>query len=424
MARNTLSINGTDISTFGIYISSDTYLDAPKIDYAEFEIPAKNGTAILDRKRLNNVIRKFDCYIPEIENIQTGMDKLKKLLYLNRGYLTISSSYEADWYQYGYLAQEINVKPFNKKAAEFSLFFSCLPQKYNVLNAINDTTHQAENRGLSGYLKNDDTRIVNLLARATLDYPFSPIGWVDTLHDPQKELSAGSYSVTCTSSTTQKYIVVLHQDIVVDQYEIIGEVSNYSDTFSFNVPSSQTRHYYVGVLFPIMTYDQTVNMTVDNGVINQKTSIYNQITSPNFIDVEAIGANPVFMYKKPVNVQYTDGGKDLFVVNDNMYLVDYTSLYEDYGRQSLIDSAVHYDADIQGNCFYVYLDLKQGRMLFLDSFDAQASVDIDASGYFFKYGTDSMENSGVITAKFQTYFGGFTAAEIDEIKYQPGWWKL
>ena len=173
-----------------------------------------------------------------------------------------------------------------------------------------------------------------------------------------------------------------------------------------------------------MTYDQTVTMTVDNGVISQKTSIYNPITSPNFIDVDAIGANPVFMYKKPVNTQYIGGGKDLFVVNDNMYLVDYTSLYDDYGRQTLIDSAVHYDNDIQGNCFYVYLDLKQGRMLFLNSFDVQASVDIDVSGYFFKYGTDLMENSGVITAKFQTYFSGFTAAEIDEIKYQPGWWKL
>ena len=127
---NTLKINGTDLSTYGIFLGSETYLDAPLIDYTAYDIPAKNGSVIQYNKRLNNVIRRFDCYIPESQNVQTAMDSLKKLLYSNVGYMKLESSYDTGTYQEGYLAQEIQVAPFNVgQSATFSLYFSCKPQK-------------------------------------------------------------------------------------------------------------------------------------------------------------------------------------------------------------------------------------------------------------------------------------------------------
>ena len=134
----TLKINNTPLSNYGIYISSDTYLDAPQIDYSEYQIPGRDGN-VIQYNAINNVIRKFDCYIPEITNIDNAMLSLKKLLYANLGYLTLESDYDSGTYQEGYLAQQINVDPFNEKAAKFSLYFSCKPKK--ISKTLTTQTH-------------------------------------------------------------------------------------------------------------------------------------------------------------------------------------------------------------------------------------------------------------------------------------------
>lgn len=131
MALKTLSINDVDLSTFGIYLQSDTYLSAPSFDYVEYAVPARDGNLLSYNKRMNNIIRRFDCLIKD--NVQSGLDALKNLIYSNAGYLKLATSYEPDVYQEGYLAQEIEVTPFTKDSAlsaQFSLYFSCKPQKY------------------------------------------------------------------------------------------------------------------------------------------------------------------------------------------------------------------------------------------------------------------------------------------------------
>ena len=82
-----LSINGTNLSTFGIYLSSDTYLNSPQIDYSEYQVPARNGNVILDNKRLGNVVRKFSCYIKD--DPESGIVSLKKLAKLDKCYYYI-----------------------------------------------------------------------------------------------------------------------------------------------------------------------------------------------------------------------------------------------------------------------------------------------------------------------------------------------
>ena len=133
MAKKTMKINGTSLSTYGIYISSDTYLDSPLIDYSEFQVPARSGNVILDNKRLGNVVRKFSCYVKD--NPTTAIANLKKLIYGVRGYMKLESDYDPTTYQMGYLAQEIQFAPFQTGTAltvNFELYFSCQPQKYNT----------------------------------------------------------------------------------------------------------------------------------------------------------------------------------------------------------------------------------------------------------------------------------------------------
>ena len=135
MPRHTLKIEGTDISQYGIYISSDTYLNAPQIDYTDYQIPNRNGNMIQYNKRLNNVVRKFECYIPRSTEIASGLRSLKSLLYSKPGYLKLESDYDSGFIQYGYLAQEIKVNPFRLKNAKFDLYFSCQPVRIHGTNA-------------------------------------------------------------------------------------------------------------------------------------------------------------------------------------------------------------------------------------------------------------------------------------------------
>lgn len=131
MAMKKLYINDVSIAQYGIYISSDTVLNAPSFDYTEHQVPGRDGTLLQYNNRLNNVVRKFTCHIPDRTKVSSGIAAVKRLLYSNPGYVKIASDYEPDAYMYGYLAQEFNVNPFNMyRTATFELYFSCMPQKY------------------------------------------------------------------------------------------------------------------------------------------------------------------------------------------------------------------------------------------------------------------------------------------------------
>lgn len=159
--RKHLYINDVDICDYGIYISSDTYLNSPLIDYKEYQIPSRDGNVIQYNKRLNNVIRKFVCYIHETTNIDSALNQLKMLLYKNIGYVKLASDYDENKYQFGYLAQDIVVEPFQfDKVATFELYFSCLPQKYydeteqTRLDVIGADTGQILNLSASTFIQN------------------------------------------------------------------------------------------------------------------------------------------------------------------------------------------------------------------------------------------------------------------------------
>ena len=124
MARKQLYLNGTGTGSYGIYISSDTYLNAPAVDFTAYQVPGRSGDLLQYNKRLNNIIRKFDCYIPR--EVVTNFDAFKKLLYSNLGYFEITSDYDPDTFQRGYLAEDIETEPFNtgeNQTVKFTLYF-------------------------------------------------------------------------------------------------------------------------------------------------------------------------------------------------------------------------------------------------------------------------------------------------------------
>ena len=135
MAYKKLYFGGHNSGEYGFYINSDTYLNAPAIDYTEYQIPGRNGALVQYNNRLNNIIRKFALFTPAFND---GLfAKFKHDLYQTRGYMRIESDYAPDVYQYGYLAEELTAAPFltgSNLQATVDVYFSCKPQKYYKTN--------------------------------------------------------------------------------------------------------------------------------------------------------------------------------------------------------------------------------------------------------------------------------------------------
>lgn len=128
--NKTIYINDIALSDFNIYCFSDTYLNGPSIDYTSYDIPSRIGSMVQYNKRFNNVERVFSCICSK-ETYVESLNSLKYILYKNVGYVKLVSDYEPNMYQFGYLVDEIEVKPHaNEETITFELRFSCMPQKF------------------------------------------------------------------------------------------------------------------------------------------------------------------------------------------------------------------------------------------------------------------------------------------------------
>lgn len=281
---HTLTINGTDLSTYGIFLGSDTYLDAPLIDYTAYDIPAKNGSVIQYNKRLNNVIRRFDCYIPESQNVQAAMDKLKRLLYLNIGYLNLVTDYEPNYYQEGYLAQDIQAIPFNiGQSATFSLYFSCKPQKYYVTQDTITVGNVAPSYSFSP-LRREDAIIQSLfskldiemisnadmylfIARSNQDYTDFDVSWT--------EGDTFIYLVEMENSQIINVFAATNTSIVDAVASCTSPTSNVLVIIPYHNTGTMTLHYSYGG----NNYTLNADLSVDTQAKTQASAVGYQIES-------------------------------------------------------------------------------------------------------------------------------------------------
>lgn len=195
-----LYINGVGTGQFDIYISSDTFLNSPEIAYEAYEVPALDGSLLKYDKRLNNVIRRFDCFCKS--NVNVNIAQLKKLLYSNRGYMRIESDYDPNYYQMGYLAEGIEFTPFDASGAyevQFSLYFSCKPTKlYKTTTPF--TTTAIKYGQISAIYSRNDPYMQELFAQMPVeDIPDAEFFATLTIHDALS--TVGDYTITSTEKT-------------------------------------------------------------------------------------------------------------------------------------------------------------------------------------------------------------------------------
>lgn len=129
MARKTLTVDGTNLATFGVYISGQGTFSAPEKTVTFFSVPGRDGDVMGADSRLSNINVTYPCFI--YSNLSQNMRDLRSFLLSRSGYVEISDTYHTDEYRLGaYLGPfepEITQK---NDAGSFDLTFICKPQRY------------------------------------------------------------------------------------------------------------------------------------------------------------------------------------------------------------------------------------------------------------------------------------------------------
>lgn len=127
--RNNLCVDGTDLATFGVYVSGGGTFSAPEKEFTWYDIPARNGSVLGYERRLQNIQVSYDCFI--YASFDTNIANLRSFLLSRDGLVRIADTYHPTEFRMG-----VYSGPFEPSvertldAGRFTLTFVCLPQRW------------------------------------------------------------------------------------------------------------------------------------------------------------------------------------------------------------------------------------------------------------------------------------------------------
>lgn len=127
--REHLYVAGTDLATYGVYISGDGTFSAPEREFTTYTVPNRNGALLGASTRLENISVTYKCFI--YTNLDTNIKSLRAFLLSHDGYVKISDTYHPNEYRMGLYAGPF--EPTIRKtldAGSFDLTFFCMPQRW------------------------------------------------------------------------------------------------------------------------------------------------------------------------------------------------------------------------------------------------------------------------------------------------------
>lgn len=138
----------TNLTTeFGCYCNGDGTYGAPARDYTFLQVPGRSGQLVMDNGSYQNISVSYRCFIKA--NLENNIRRLRNFLETQIGYKVLKDTYHDGEYRLGVFTGPFDpvVRP-NLKAAEFTLTFNCMPQRFTY-----DGLQQVFFRE-SGYLQN------------------------------------------------------------------------------------------------------------------------------------------------------------------------------------------------------------------------------------------------------------------------------
>lgn len=127
--RNTITVDGVNLSTFGVYCNGVGTFGSPFKEYTLYDVPNRDGSVLGVQKRLQNIQVSYECFI--YTNFAANMQSLRSFLLSLNGYVEISDTYDTTHFRKGFFEGPIEpeVRPM-LDSGKFTLTFNCLPQRW------------------------------------------------------------------------------------------------------------------------------------------------------------------------------------------------------------------------------------------------------------------------------------------------------
>lgn len=133
-----LIFDGKSSREFGLYISGSGTFNAPQRDIETVEIPGKNGTLTIDKKRFLNITISYPAFIRE--KFRAYTDAAREWLLAAPGYRRLEDSYHPEEYRMARFTGPLDwdARILNR-SGECTLDFDCMPQRFLKMGEIPHT---------------------------------------------------------------------------------------------------------------------------------------------------------------------------------------------------------------------------------------------------------------------------------------------
>ena len=128
-SRQHVIFAGTDLSSYGVYISGSGVYNAPERSYEEIIVPGRNGTLYGDEKRMGNVEVTYPAFIHT--DFDNNARALRSFLLSKVGYQRLQDTYHPDEFRQAIYHGGTEFEMTQKlDAGKFDLVFDCKPQRF------------------------------------------------------------------------------------------------------------------------------------------------------------------------------------------------------------------------------------------------------------------------------------------------------
>ncbi len=133
-----LIYNERNSKDFGLYISGSGTFNAPQRDIETIEIPGRNGTLTIDKKRFLNITISYPAFIRE--KFRAYTDAAREWLLADAGYRRLEDSYHPDEYRMARFTGPLDFDTrILNRSGECTLSFDCAPQRFLKMGEIPHT---------------------------------------------------------------------------------------------------------------------------------------------------------------------------------------------------------------------------------------------------------------------------------------------
>jgi len=128
----TLTFDGVQSDTYGVYISGEAVFNAPTRDVNMITIPGRNGLFAQDNGRFENITVTYPAGLfgATEADFRAGIESLRNQFCSRKGYKRLTDDYNPNEFRMAVYKSGLEVTPETLRAGTFDLTFECKPQRF------------------------------------------------------------------------------------------------------------------------------------------------------------------------------------------------------------------------------------------------------------------------------------------------------